>query len=81
MSALDNILSIPSLKAEHPRQHSEAAAELAALRQQVAELKEALTDIENGDYHEPICVKFSSPQEICDCAQHYAEKALRKIAA
>ena len=32
MSALDQILSIPSIKSEHPRLHSEAVRELEELR-------------------------------------------------
>ena len=47
MNALNNILEIPSLKSEHPRQHADALAELAALRAERDELRRALESILN----------------------------------
>jgi hypothetical protein len=41
MSALDQALEIPIVKLEHPRLCKDAAAELAALREQVETLKKA----------------------------------------
>ena len=36
MDALENVLSIPSVRAEHPRLHADAVAQLAFLRGQAA---------------------------------------------
>lgn len=41
MSALDQVLSIPSVKAEHPILHADATNDLEYLRAQLAEAREA----------------------------------------
>jgi DNA-binding FrmR family transcriptional regulator len=48
MSALDQALEIPIVKLEHPRLCKEAAAELAALRAEVDELKNTVIELVDG---------------------------------
>ena len=43
-TSLDQVLSIPSVKAEHPNLHAEAIAELATLRAQLAEARELIAE-------------------------------------
>ena len=41
-TSLDQVLSIPSVRAEHPNLHAGATAELATLRAQLAEARDIL---------------------------------------
>ena len=43
-TSLDQVLSIPSVKAEHPNLHAGATDEIATLRAQLAEARELISE-------------------------------------
>ena len=44
-TSLDQVLSIPSVRAEHPNLHAGATAELATLRAQLEEAKDVISQM------------------------------------
>ena len=74
MSALDQVLSIPSVKAEHPNLHADATYDLATLRAQLAEAREALKYIADyGNY------ATEGEIETSDGVMHVSDYAGKKL--
>ena len=54
-TSLDQVLSIPSVRAEHPNLHAGATDELATLRAQLAEAREVIKPF----IHEDLCSQLA----------------------